>query len=560
MNLLRLTIAITAAITLLFFDGTLLAQISKHVLEQRIDSLMGAGQVSASTPGSAILVVKDGKVLFNKGYGLANLEHGIPNTPQTVFDLASVSKQFAGFAVSTLVEEGKISLQDDIRKYLPELPDFGKVITIDHLVHHTSGIRDWTSTLPLSGWSFDDVISFEQILRMAQNQQELNYEPGSEYSYSNTGYNLLAELVQRVSGQSFSDWTKQHIFDRLGMTNTQFLDDHTRVIPNRAGGYFREDDGAFHAQPNNLMALGSSSMYSTTTDLAKWVINLDRPEADLKPIINRMFEKGVLNNGEEISYAFGLSVDKYNNEPFISHSGSWASFRTYLGYFPDAHLSVVVLNNYPTNAYRRATTIASWFLKSAASADAGKKKTKTEAATTVSNKTLEEYVGTYRLGPGWYVTLSRRGDQLWTQATNEDSFPMTPLNDTLFRIDAYGRRTMAFHRDGSGSVQHFVYAGMECPKLADHPVPGPKDLQAYIGEYESEELATSYRVMVRDGQLKLLHFRHGILDLSYAWKDDFTGSRFFVSSVEFQRDDRGQVNGFRVTQGRARQQWFAKVK
>ena len=175
-------------------------------LEERVDKLFSFLNETDS-PGIAVLAVRDGKVLLRKGYGLANLEHRVPITPETVFDIASISKQFCGMAISMLIEQRKIALEDDVRKYIPELPDFGQTITIDHLVHHISGIRDWGGTLGLAGWRMDDVISFEQILTMAFNQQGLNFKPGDEYTYSNTGYNLLAELVGRVTGKTFRQWT-----------------------------------------------------------------------------------------------------------------------------------------------------------------------------------------------------------------------------------------------------------------------------------------------------------------------------------------------------------------
>lgn len=287
------------AAMLFLFSTQSPAQLSSAELERKVDSLLAAGGIDDTTPGSAVLVVQDGAILLNKGYGLADLAHQVYIGPNTVFDLASVSKQFAGFAIASLIVEGQIGLEDDIRKYIPELPDFDRTITIDHLLHHTSGIRDWTSTLPLAGWSFDDVISFEQILNMTYLQEKLNFEPGSEYSYSNTGYNLLAELVQRVSGMSFREWTDQHIFQPLGMTSTRFLDDHTEVIPRRANGYYRAQDGQFHASTNNLMALGSSSLFSTTTDLAKWVMNLDQPKPEMKAIVDQMVQTSPLNDGSE---------------------------------------------------------------------------------------------------------------------------------------------------------------------------------------------------------------------------------------------------------------------
>lgn len=535
---------------------TVLAQPGPDELERKVDALI-AKSVDDQSPGSAILVVKDGKVLLNKGYGLADLPHRVSIDSNTVFDLASVSKQFAGFAIAALVEDGKISLSDDIRKYIPELPDLGHQITVDHLVHHSSGIRDWTNTLVLAGWSFDDVISFDQILRMAYRQQALNFEPGDEYNYSNTGYNLLAELVQRVSGLSFREWTDQHIFQPLGMANTRFLDDHTEIIPDRANGYYRDRYGIFHASTNNLMALGSSSLFSTTTDLAKWVTNLDQPKREHKAIVERMQQTTDLNDGEANNYAFGLSVGTFNDARSLSHSGSWASFRTYLMVLPEEHLSVVVLNNYASNPAVTARAIASWYVPEPETGDV-KFPAKREAIT-VPNKILDAYTGTYRLGPGWYVTLTRKEGQLWTQATGEDSYPMTPLAKDEFRIDGYGGRTMQFFSNPRGEVTHMTYSGMECPKLEQITVPTSKELEQFTGRYLSHELLTEYEVVLVEGSLKMRHHRHGDLDLNHAWKDDFAGSSWFLGSVEFYRDRDGTVKGFRVTSGRARNQEFQKT-
>ncbi|UCD24748.1 MAG: beta-lactamase family protein, partial [Gemmatimonadota bacterium] len=217
-------------------------------LQLQVDSMFHEYDRTDS-PGWAVLVVQDGEVVLSRGYGMANLEHQVPIRPNTVFDIASVSKQFAGMAISMLVERGDISLDDDVRQYIPELADFGHTITIRHLVHHLSGLRDWPGTLAVAGWRMDDVISFDQILTMAFNQDALNFEPGAEYSYSNTGYNILAEVVARVSGQTFREWTDANIFRPLGMTNTHFHDDHTEVVPNRAYGYHRASSGQFHAVP-----------------------------------------------------------------------------------------------------------------------------------------------------------------------------------------------------------------------------------------------------------------------------------------------------------------------
>ncbi len=523
-------------------------------LEAFVDE-MYANVDSKQSPGTAVVVVKDGKVILNKGYGMANLSHDIAITPTTVFDLASVSKQFCAYAISTLVEEGKVSLDEDVRKYIPELPDFGKTITIDHLVHHTSGVRDWTSTLPVAGWDFHDVISFEQILRMAFNQRALNYEPGAEYSYSNTGYNLLAEIVQRVEGVSFREWTEANIFDPLDMDQTMFLDDHTETIPNRAQGY-RQSSGTYSATPNNLMALGSSSMYSTTTDLSKWVMHLMDP-GNKQPVVDRMFTKGILNDGSEITYAFGLSVTDYQDAPWISHSGSWASFRTYLCILPESGYGIVVLNNHGRNTNQMARTIADYLLgvNDEEEQDEESSSESVEVAATIMNK----LTGVYKLGPGWYVEITLDNDQLWTQATNEDKFPMNALSDSVFQIPAYSNRTMTFHQDDVGATTGLTYAGSFRPKL-DLSSSKPFNPKDYVGTYESAELYTTYEVIAEGDQLVMKHFRHGTVELSRAQGEDFTGSRWFLGSVEFSRNENGYVDSFYVTTNRARRQLFSLMK
>ena len=214
---------------------------------------------------------------------MANLEYDIPITPATVFDIASVSKQFTGMAISSLIQQGKISLDDDIRKYLPDVPEFGKTITIRHLVHHTSGLRDWPEALSMAGWRWDEVYSFDDIMRLVKNQKELDFEPGEKYSYSNTGYNLLAAIVEKVSGKSFREWTEENIFKPLKMNSSQFQDDYTRIIKNLAYSYNPGNNG-FSKIPGALTAYGSSSLFTTVQDLSKWVIYFDKQIALKNPV------------------------------------------------------------------------------------------------------------------------------------------------------------------------------------------------------------------------------------------------------------------------------------
>lgn len=536
------------------------AQIQPEELEQKVDSLL-LETVSDKTPGSAVLVIKDKEIILNKGYGLANLDYDIPVTQNTVFDLASVAKQFAGYAIALLVEQDVLSEEDDVRTYIPELPEFDHTITIGNLLHHTSGLRDWTNTLSLSGRSFEDVISMDHILRMAYQQEELNFTPGDEYRYSNTGYNLLAEIVQRTTQSSFREWTDQNIFQPLGMTQTLFLDDHNEIIKNRAVGYYQDGD-AFHYAPNTLTALGSSSLYSTTTDLAKWVKHLMYPSDERKPVVDRMLQTQTLSNGENNNYAYGILVNTFRGTPWIYHSGGWASFRTYLVMLPDQDLAIVVLNNNGKNAFNTAARIAGYYVPGEENNQQEQNENKesdTLENLSISDHLLNSYVGTYRLGQGWYVHLTKEGDQLWTQATNENKFPMFALSDSLFQIPDYGNRTMRFHADESGAISHLVYNDIVSPKMSNETVVNLSNAVEYEGEYMSSELNTFYKVIHQEGKLKLWHFQNGEIDLTQAWKDEFKSSLWYTNFVEFSRDENGNIDGLYISQYRALNQFFRKV-
>lgn len=504
-------------------------------------------------------VTKDGKTLLSKGYGMANLEHNVPVTSGTIFDMASVAKQFTGYAIAQLVTEGKINLNDDVRKHLPEFPDFEKTITIRHLVHHTSGLRDWTSTLPLAGWSFKELISLDQILSMTYRQQDLNFLPGEEYAYCNTGYNLLAEIVQRVSGTKFQDWTKENIFDPLGMSNTLFLHDPTKLVPGRAAAYFKSR-GSYNHNPNMATALGSSSLLSTSEDMTKWTNHLLNPAGDRKQVVEQMLVRGKLNNGEVLDYAFGIEIQDFNGTPWIGHDGGWQSFSTFVVVLPEYDLSIVVLRNEWGSPVRNAKTIAELFVpgdKSEASNDPTIAKANHQS---LKPQVLDAYTGTYKLGPGWFVDITRQGDQLYTEATGEDNFPMITVSDGLFRIEAYGNRTMTFHSDADGRVTRMTYDDLECPRMKGPSTYSPDRASEYVGQFYSKELEAVYHVELENGQLSMNHFRKGSIDLIPCWGDQFGTGRGFLKGVTFSRRADGKVNGLYVSNFRARRQWLRKVE
>lgn len=511
------------------------------------------------SPGAAVAVVQNGEVVHKRGYGSANLEYGIAITPSTVFDIASVSKQFCGLAIAMLVDQGRVSLDDDIRVYLPDMPEFEHTVTVRHLVHHTSGIRDWTAVFPLAGWRFEDVISFEDILRMARYQRDLNYVPGAEYSYTNTGYNLLAEIVERVTGQAFPDWMEENVFAPLEMSSTHFHGDHDQLVIDRAYSYTPDEKNGYRNAANNLTALGSSSLYTTVEDLSRWALNYETARVGGKSAIELTHQQGVLNDGDTISYAFGQGVGRYRGLKAVTHGGSWAGFRTYLMRFPEQHVSVTVLSNFagfnPTFTARSVADIYLGDLMSGNAQRLGREPVEREEVA-VDPAMLDDYVGTYQLGPGWLLTITREDDRLMAQATAEDKFGMTPLSDTTFFVSDYGA-AVVFQRDSSGAVSTIAYRGITAPRVEPF-APGARELAEYAGGYYSEELDTSYDLILQDQGLAARHWRSGDTQLFPTLKDEFRGSNWWMRNVQFTRDSDGLVTGFLVTNGRVRNLRFDK--
>jgi CubicO group peptidase (beta-lactamase class C family) len=518
------------------------------------------------TPGIGIAIVKDGVVKYKKGFGLANLEYGIPIDTSTVFDIASLSKQFTGYAISFLIEQGKFSLDDDIRKYIPEFPDFGHTITIDHLVHHTSGLRDWPNALSIKGLFFDDVISFDQILSMAYNQRELNFTPGSEFLYSNTGYNVLAELIQRVTGESFRQWTETNIFQPLDMNHTHFHDDHTEIVKNKANGYYY-DKGDYHVSSNNLTAVGSSSLYTTIDDFIKWSINLHSPKVGGNSIINRMLQKGILNNGEEISYAFGLDIGKYHGITKISHTGSWASFLTYSGYFPDENLSVIIFSNGASlTPWMISNKITDLFLKDKFVDESKKDEPKTakpNQAGQLEELSQNQLPGNYELEPGVVLEIKIKDDFLHVfQTWNKKTYNIINTTGNTYEIpkDDSIQFTFSKLKDDFTQLVTVFQHGKDSywNKIEKFDLSKVK-LNDFTGNFYSEELSTTYNFVIVDDKLVSKHSRLSDFNLNPLKKDMFTGEAWFFNKVEFIRNSNKVITGFKVSNGRVRNLYFEKV-
>lgn len=299
-------------------------------------------------PGCAVGVFQNGRIAFEKGYGSSNIEYGIPITPRSPFIMGSVSKQFTAAAIALLVEQGRLRLDDDVHQYVPELRDYGKKITIEQLVHHTSGIRDFWTLVQTADMRNDDGYTVDDILRLASRQKHLNFDPGSEYNYSNTGYVLLGVVVQRVTGKSLRQFAAEQIFGPLGMTSSHFHDDHTEPVAGRVIAYSPTRGGAWKINVWNNDIVGQGGLMTTIEDLQKWDENFYTGTVGGPAFLGRQLEQGVLTNGTKLAYAFGLEVGEYRGLPLVEHSGSTGGYRTDISRFPTKHTSVATMCNVST--------------------------------------------------------------------------------------------------------------------------------------------------------------------------------------------------------------------
>jgi CubicO group peptidase (beta-lactamase class C family) len=546
---------VLAGLFTILFTAISHAQPANDSLSAAIDAIFKKYD-GKDRPGCAIAIIKNNEVIYKKGYGMANLEYDIPNTSASVFDIASVSKQFAGYAIATLLVDKKIALDDDVRQYLPDVPDFGKKITIRHLVHHTSGLRDWPQTLHIAGWRWDEAFSFSDIMRMVKQQKDLDFEPGARYSYSNTGYNLLAAIVEKVTGQSFSQWTDTYIFKPIGMGNSRFLDNHTDVVKNMAYSYYPTDKG-FKKSLNSLTAYGSSSLFTSVDDLSKWAIHFTKSIESKSPVYMQMLEDGTLNSGGKVKYGYGLAYGSDEGFRTISHTGGWASYRTVLMHYPDQQVSFILLGNAGdfdlggcTSAVARVLLPYRTKLPQQAASDS-----KDAPNVNVSEDMLKKYTGAYMLGPGWAVTITLENGQMYTQTNGEDKFRMDAKSDSTFWINAYGA-SMTFVRDSKGEVNLLRYRHIQAKRINPWQ-PDTKQFEEYSGTYYSPELGTEYIITNNNGQLKMSNFRLGDINAAIdpTTKDQFSAE---IGKIRFYKDSQGKIAGFKISGGRIQNIRFEK--
>ncbi|HEU4451831.1 MAG TPA: serine hydrolase domain-containing protein [Longimicrobium sp.] len=513
----------------------------------RVDSVFARWD-SHRTPGCAVAIRRDGTPLLVRAYGMADLEHDAPNLPETVFETGSVSKQFTAAAVVLLAQQGKLSLDDDVRKHVPELPDYGATITLRHLVNHTSGLRDWGTVVAIAGWPRTSrVHTHAHVLDVASRQKSLNYAPGSQYLYSNTGYNLLAVIVERVSGEPFAAFTRRAIFQPLGMTRTEWRDDFTRVVKGRAIAYEQREDSTFHSQMPFENVHGNGGLLTTVTDLLRWNENLRTGRVGGRALIDELNRQGVLADGRKIEYAGGLFVSRHRGLPEVSHSGATAGYRAWLGTYPEQRLEVALLcNAAEANPVVLAHQVADIYLPASAPPAAPR-------PVAMPAEMLEARAGLYR---------NRRTNEPYRLVVRDGrlgrpgSSGLTPVSAARFEgPDGWPR--MEF--EGPGHVP-FRFTGADGDTLSYEPMeawtPTPEQLAALAGEYRSEEAEATYTVAVVDGKPVMRMRPAAAIPMVPAYADAFTVGGMVV---RFGRDAAGRVDGFSVWADRVRGLRFDRV-
>jgi CubicO group peptidase (beta-lactamase class C family) len=566
---LKRILQVAASITFLLVSTLASAQTPaapQTDLTERVDKVFEKWNRTDS-PGCALSVMKDGRVVYKHGYGMADLDHNVTITPATVFHVASMSKQFTAASILLLAQQGKLSLGDDVRKYIPELPSFGSLITIRHLIYHTSGLRDQWDLLELAGWRYSlDLITDDDVMSVLTTQKDLNFKPGEKHVYCNTGYTLMAIIVKRVSGMSFREFTTKNIFEPLGMTHTFFRDDHTVIVKNNAYGYESEKGGPFRLSLTNFDTAGATSLHTTVEDLALWDENFYHPRVGGPSFLDQMLQRGKLNNGETLDYAFGLVVGKYKGLPTVDHAGGDAGYRSDMTRFPEQHFSVAVLCNYAeTDPSSLARLVADIYLaqdlkgpepSAAVTATPG-------AGTNLTEQQLSGLQGLYwNRDDDQFLKTYLKDGRLRVSFGIEDDYALKPVSETFFHIadTPWGDQANFHFEPAAGDkprrfLQSFGDGKPDLFESISSSTPTAAELSDYAGSYVSQEIEPVYRMVVQDGKLTLTRLKHKPAPLEPRTLDVFTAE---IGTIRFTRDPNHRVSGFVLNSGRIRNFRFTR--
>jgi CubicO group peptidase (beta-lactamase class C family) len=524
---------------------------AQEAQERKVDSVF-AEYAKPGSPGCALGVIRDGKFVYRKGYGMGSVELGVPLSAESVFYMGSVSKQFTAAAVVLAQEQGYLSLDDDVRKYIPEIPNYGHTITLRQMLHHTSGFRDFLSLFVLAGRDVADVHSEAEIIDMIARQKRLNNVPGEEWLYSNTNYYLLGVVIERATKKTLNEFATENIFKPLGMTHTRFYDDHTLVLPGRVAAYDPGKGGKLLVDwSTQYDIVGAGGLMSTVDDLLLWDQNFYQNKLGKGTLVKELQTKGVLNDGKQISYALGLEVSSYRGLPTVGHSGALYGYRTNILRFPEQRFSVVCLCNLqsaaPGNLSRKVADI---YLGEELHAEASEAPAPNEKGYPAADEFAGKYLDPHK---HFVYAFSAADGQLMAWGAKLRRVGANQFRDL-------GTGTITF--EGSGADMKATlemdgkafFAGqrVEPPQLSE------VELTAYSGDYRSAELDATYTLKVEQRGLALRNGWNPAEKLTPLKKDEFESEEY--GTIVFRRDGNGRVNGFSVNTVEARDIGFDKTK
>lgn len=524
-------------------------------------------EYDGDSPGAAIQVWRDGRTVYSESWGMANLAYGIPFDTETRTNIGSTSKQFTAFAVMLQAERGALALDDDIRKHVPELPEFDQTVTVEHLITHTSGLREIFNLLLMTGRRIDhgDYIERDEVIDVVQRQPALQNAPGAEWNYNNTAFALAALIVERTSGQTFPAFMVENVFGPLGMDHTLVRAHAEAVVPDHSQGYAPGPDGFVEIRDLSA-AVGAGAIYSTVGDLQKWVQNYAEPRVGSREIFDAMMTSYVLTDGEESGYGYGLFIDDQGGTRRVHHGGADIAHRSMLAYYPEFNAGITTQSNHASFdsnvAFRLAGAFFSDVIESEADDVAGGEAFDPEMYDPTA---FDELAGRYALdaAPTFILTFSREGGTYYTQATGQQAIEIVPTSDSTFSLTVVDA-SVVFHRNEAGEVDALTLnqnGQQRATRLEGDAAPAwepaVEELQDFAGRYFSEEIETFFTVAVEDDALVMHHRRLDTATLEAGEEDEFTGGGF---TVAFERDRNHHVIGFYLANDRTRDVRFERVR
>jgi CubicO group peptidase (beta-lactamase class C family) len=557
-----LTCMIILSMSISAIAGNVSAQSIPDSIEAKIDSLF-IGYNNNMSPGCAVGIVMGDSLIFARGYGLANLEYGILITPETIFHLASVSKQFTAYCIVLLANEGKLKLDDNIRKYLLWFPNMHNRITIRNILNHTSGIRDQWQLMAIAGTRLEDLITQEHIIKVLNEQKTLNFRPGERYSYSNSGYTMAAEIIGTVTRRSLRQYSDSAIFKPLGMDNTFYHDDYQEIIRNRSYSYSRVDSSNFINNILNYANVGATNLYSNVRDMSKWIMNFYNPRAGNQRTIDQLTRRGKLNDSTELDYGLGIELETYKGWRQFSHSGADAGYRSNISVFPDLKMGFIVLSNVAdSDPVGKTQAIADLFINDTTMTNQSLMKETMDSSQAILKDTLsiQKFLGHYMSDDGMPVSLKLKNKKLYYQLYNETKLL---VNDSSSTFSVYGSPEIKFvlGMQQADTTIDILYSNLyfHLTKYNRNRKLDNRFLKLYTGSYYCQELDTRYDIVLKDNQLWLTHSKYNRTRLILINDDLLSNDFWWMHKLNVMRNHTGMITGFEVNCGRINHLQFIRM-